>query len=221
MPRPSAATIFPMAGAMAAIGSSATSGMLRGRSTFVRLKRQGFRHRRYRQMDRCRDAANTAISSTSSARPAPSITSATSPTRPDVFSTCLDPRRKIATHFREPSPRGARRRRRNGCSASAGRSGGTLAETYLRRRGVTHFDGTQSLRFHPSCFYRPDGSAETQRWPALIGVVTDLDGGVTGVHRTWLDPDLAGADHGKAPIEVSQALARRHLDPRGSLWSGR
>jgi hypothetical protein len=90
--------------------------------------------------------------------------------------------------------------------------GGTLAEAYLRRRGVTHFDGTRSLRFHPSCFYRTTGGAETQRWPALIGAVTNLDGGVTGVHRTWLDPDLAGADHGKAPIE----------DPKrslGDIWT--
>lgn len=90
--------------------------------------------------------------------------------------------------------------------------GGTLAETYLRRRGVMHFGATQSLRFHPSCFYQTTGSAETQRWPALIGAVTNLDGGVTGVHRTWLDPDLAGADHGKAPIE----------DPKrslGDIWT--
>ena len=89
---------------------------------------------------------------------------------------------------------------------------GTLAEVYLRRRGVTHFDGTQSLRFHPSCFYRPKGTAETQRWPALIGIVTDLHGGVTGVHRTWLDPELAEPDHGKAQIESP----KRSL---GDIWT--
>jgi Toprim domain len=89
---------------------------------------------------------------------------------------------------------------------------GTLAEAYLWRRGVTNFDGTHSLRFHPACFYRPNGSAETQRWPALIGVVTDLNGGVTGVHRTWLDPDLTAPDHGKAPIENP----KRSL---GDIWT--
>ena len=89
---------------------------------------------------------------------------------------------------------------------------GTLAETYLQRRGVTHFDGTRSLRFHPSCFYRPEGTAETQRWPALIGVVTDLHGGVTGVHRTWLDPEFAELDHGKAQIESP----KRSL---GDIWT--
>ena len=89
---------------------------------------------------------------------------------------------------------------------------GTLAQTYLRRRGVANFDATQSLRFHPSCFHRTEGKCETQRWPALIGVVTDLAGRVTGVHRIWLDPDLAGSDHGKAPIEAP----KRSL---GDIWT--
>ena len=37
----------------------------------------------------------------------------------------------------------------------------------------------------------------------MIACVTDLDGTITGVHRTWLDPD--GFDHvrlGKAPIDT-------------------
>jgi hypothetical protein len=37
----------------------------------------------------------------------------------------------------------------------------------------------------------------------MIACVTDLDGGITGVHRTWLDPD--GFDRvrlGKAPIDT-------------------
>ena len=29
----------------------------------------------------------------------------------------------------------------------------------------------------------------TETWPAMIACVTDLDGTITGVHRTWLDPD--------------------------------
>ena len=33
---------------------------------------------------------------------------------------------------------------------------GTLAETYLRRRGITALHGTGSLRFHPRCYYRSD-----------------------------------------------------------------
>ena len=76
---------------------------------------------------------------------------------------------------------------------------GTVAEAYLRSRGITALRHWTSLRFHPRCFYRPDrDDAPDVRdaWPALIGAVTDLDGTITGVHRTWLDP--SGAD--KAPV---------------------
>jgi hypothetical protein len=60
-----------------------------------------------------------------------------------------------------------------------------------------------SLRFHPRCYYRPDELLPTETWPAIIACVTDLDGRITGVHRTWLDPD--GFDRirlGKAPIDT-------------------
>ncbi|WOH57762.1 toprim domain-containing protein [Bradyrhizobium sp. BWC-3-1] len=80
---------------------------------------------------------------------------------------------------------------------------GTLAETYLQRRGITrvHHDG--SLRFHPRCYYRPDDHLPTETWPAMIARVTDLDGRITGVHRTWLDPDcFDGVRLGKAPIDT-------------------
>ena len=65
----------------------------------------------------------------------------------------------------------------------------TLAETYLRRRGITSLHETGSLRFHPRCFFRPDEHAPTEIWPAIIAAVTDLNGELTGAHRTWLDPD--------------------------------
>ena len=77
---------------------------------------------------------------------------------------------------------------------------GTLAQTYLRRRGVTAFAGTQSLRFHPSCFYRAEADAPVETWPALVAAVTDLSHRITGAHRTWLDPELGGSHHGKASI---------------------
>ncbi|WP_027519234.1 toprim domain-containing protein [Bradyrhizobium sp. WSM1417] len=80
---------------------------------------------------------------------------------------------------------------------------GTLAETYLQRRGITrvHHDG--SLRFHPRCYYRPDELLPTETWPAMIARVTDLDGRITGVHRTWLDPDgFDGVRLGKAPVDT-------------------
>uniref|UniRef100_E6VQ92 Uncharacterized protein n=1 Tax=Rhodopseudomonas palustris (strain DX-1) TaxID=652103 RepID=E6VQ92_RHOPX len=75
---------------------------------------------------------------------------------------------------------------------------GTLAETYLRQRGITDLDSLTSLRFHPRCYYRPDRTAPTETWPAMIAAVTDLEGHITGVHRTWLDRDGCG----KAPIDT-------------------
>jgi hypothetical protein len=75
---------------------------------------------------------------------------------------------------------------------------GTVAEAYLRKRGITALHGAGSLRFHPRCYYRPDEHSPTETWPAMIASVTDLDGRITGAHRTWLSPD----GDGKAPIDT-------------------
>jgi hypothetical protein len=75
---------------------------------------------------------------------------------------------------------------------------GTIAETYLRKRGITALHEAGALRFHPRCYYRPDADAPTEVWPALIAAVTDLAGKITGAHRTWLDP--SGKD--KAPVDT-------------------
>ncbi len=74
---------------------------------------------------------------------------------------------------------------------------GTPLETYLRKRGIANLRGATSLRLHPRCYYRPGDDAPTEIWPAMIAAVTDLEGAITGAHRTWLDP--SGED--KAPIE--------------------
>ncbi|MBY0335654.1 MAG: toprim domain-containing protein [Acetobacteraceae bacterium] len=73
---------------------------------------------------------------------------------------------------------------------------GTLAETYLRARGITYLDDLPVLRFHPRCYYRGDENAPVETWPAMLAAVTDLDGTITGVHRIWLARDGSG----KAPI---------------------
>ncbi len=79
---------------------------------------------------------------------------------------------------------------------------GTLAETYLRERGISGARMSTALRFHPSCWYRSedDDPADHVRdsWPALIAAVTDNAGTITGAHRTWLD--LGGK--AKAPIST-------------------
>lgn len=71
---------------------------------------------------------------------------------------------------------------------------GTLAEAYLRSRGLVLPQDVSSLRFHPRCYYRAPFGRQT--WPALIAAVTDADGAITGTHRTWLDPK-----GGKAPVD--------------------
>jgi hypothetical protein len=83
---------------------------------------------------------------------------------------------------------------------------GTIAETYLRKRGITALREAGALRFHPRCYYRPDVDAPTEVWPALIAAVTDLAGKITGAHRTWLDP----SGHDKAPVDTPRR-AMGHL----------
>ncbi len=82
---------------------------------------------------------------------------------------------------------------------------GTLADHYLRRRGIVRAPVHGSLRFHPSCYYRDLVTGSMTTYPALIAVVTDPAGRVTGVHRTWLDPN----GDGKAKVD----------DPRRALGS--
>ncbi len=74
----------------------------------------------------------------------------------------------------------------------------TIVEAHLRKRAITALHETGNLRFHPRCYYRPEGGGPTETWPAMIAAVTDLAGVQTGAHRTWLLPD--GSD--KAPVET-------------------
>ncbi|ENN85563.1 hypothetical protein RHSP_06746 [Rhizobium freirei PRF 81] len=67
--------------------------------------------------------------------------------------------------------------------------GATLADSYLRQRGILRAALHPALRFHPSCYYRELKTDETHILPALVAAVTDPFGEITGVHRTWLDPD--------------------------------
>jgi hypothetical protein len=80
---------------------------------------------------------------------------------------------------------------------------GTLADAYLRKRGILRASTHAALRFHPSCYYRDLITGRTSSYPALIAAVTDPAGAITGVHRSWLDPD----GDGKAKVD----------DPRRAL----
>lgn len=85
----------------------------------------------------------------------------------------------------------------------------TIAETYLRARGMTAFRDCTALRFHPRCYYRHDDGAPGEArsdWPALVASITALDGTMTGAHRTWLDP----SGRRKAPVATPRR-AMGHL----------
>jgi len=82
--------------------------------------------------------------------------------------------------------------------AKARPAAGTIVETYLAQRGIVDLRDTGQLRFHPNCHYRSNECSVAETWPAMIAAVTDLDGGITGVHRTWLDPQ----SNDKAPIDT-------------------
>ncbi|MCW1752005.1 toprim domain-containing protein [Rhizobium acaciae] len=80
---------------------------------------------------------------------------------------------------------------------------GTLGDSYLRQRAILRASLHPTLRFHPSCYYRDLVTGRTASYPALVAAVTDPSGTITGVHRTWLDPN----GDGKAKVE----------DPRRAL----
>lgn len=119
----------------------------------------------------------------------------------------------------DPQPaqeRNGRSRARAGSTDAArrllGLSGsirGTLAETYLASRGLGDLPGLDALHFHPSCWYRrsPEDRGDVPAaMPAMIAAVTDLGGGVTGAHRTWL-----------APSGLEKALVARPRRAMGQL----
>jgi hypothetical protein len=100
------------------------------------------------------------------------------------------------------SPEAARR-----LFASARPTPGTLAAVYLRSRGIVDVGGLPALRFHPTCFYRAHEGAPRETWPALLAAVTDAEGVVTGVLRTWLARDGSG----KAPLATPRRSMGRLL----------
>lgn len=80
---------------------------------------------------------------------------------------------------------------------------GTLAERYLASRGIAGIRNVGALRFHPHCYYWREGEPdpeELETWPALLAKVTNIDGKLTGLHRTWLDPETKD----KAPLDPNR-----------------
>jgi hypothetical protein len=126
----------------------------------------------------------------------------------DLHAACEEARSFLALprpiSSTDPAPSGsieaARRLFRAGSPIS-----GTLAETYLRTRGLLGPLAWPALRFHPAVWYRAHAKAPCEAGPALLAAVTDERGGLTGLQRTWLDP----SGRGKASL----------ADPRRALGS--
>ena len=74
---------------------------------------------------------------------------------------------------------------------------GTNAEAYLKTRGIELGADFSALRFHPRCYYDKAPNGQPQFWPTLVAGITDLDGNVTAVSRTFLKRDGSG----KAPVD--------------------
>jgi hypothetical protein len=72
----------------------------------------------------------------------------------------------------------------------------SLAEQYLRNRGITLHPLPAALRFHPNLAHKPSD----QRWPAMVALVQTVTGQPIAVHRTWLSRN----GNGKAPVEPNR-----------------
>ena len=93
----------------------------------------------------------------------------------------------------------------------------TLVETYLGNRGIKTVYDAGALRYHPCCYYRPNDGSPTEPRPAMIALVTDLSGVITGAHRTWLAPDGFGQHSGMCLCLLTKRRSDRR---RGNniLW---
>jgi phage/plasmid primase-like uncharacterized protein len=76
-----------------------------------------------------------------------------------------------------------------------------VACRYLEVRGLGHLAGCPELFHHSACPH-PSSTREREiRLPALVAIVRDVDGKLTGIHRTFLRRDGSG----KADIEPPRA----------------
>lgn len=80
----------------------------------------------------------------------------------------------------------------------------TPAARYLRRRGIRHLDGCTELRwFAREPYWSEEG---TSVWPVLLARVTDPEGRMTALHRTYLTESGE-----KAPVAAAKKLTAGEL----------
>lgn len=87
---------------------------------------------------------------------------------------------------------------------------GSLAARYLRSRSITRIADLSSVRYHPRCPYRAsrgDRRTTGSHYPAIICAVTDKDGIITGIHRTWLNACGTGKADVTAPRKALGRIA--------------
>lgn len=87
---------------------------------------------------------------------------------------------------------------------------GTVAETYLRGRGITcHLP--KSLRFHPDCWH-----PTAKRFPAMVAAIQGMD--LPAIHRTYLDgPAKAKVEPNKTMLGAALGGAVRLAGADGPL----
>jgi hypothetical protein len=122
------------------------------------------------------------------------------------FLSLPQPESHAAAPKMPPAPSGSPEAARR-LFASAKPIAGTIAETYLWSRAIARVGDLDCLRFHAHCYYRANDTAPRESWPALIAAVTDAEGVVTGVLRTWLARDGSG----KAPLMTPRRSMGRLL----------
>jgi hypothetical protein len=157
------------------------------------------------QMDRFSHGRNTVISSTSFANGRASPAFPIFWPRPARILAVRSRFSRMPVQRSDQVPQAARPEAARLFAASVPLAG-SLAEAYLRSRGITQTVPSSTLRFHPKCWHRDEGQTKPIPRPALIAAVTDGAGALQGVHRTWLAPD--GQD--KAAVDTPRR-AMGHL----------
>lgn len=90
---------------------------------------------------------------------------------------------------------------------------GSLAETYLRSRGIfadLRYLGN-NLRFHPAMLYKEDDNSPWVKLPCMLAVYRDKHGKPLTFHRTFLKPDGSG----KADVSRPKMIMTPPRDMRG------
>ena len=86
---------------------------------------------------------------------------------------------------------------------------GTLAEIYLRSRGLDLTDDVAGavLRFHPACPWRDEERQQTIRVPAMVAAMRAINGdAITGVQRTRLSSEGCKLDRRMLGIAAGSAV---------------